>query len=50
MKALKYYLKAILENAHEEVNGILVDGKGDWEPGQSQSMYQQVMNTGAYEY
>jgi hypothetical protein len=50
MKALKYYSKAIRENACEEVTGMLVDGEDDWEPGQSQSMHQQVMNTRAYEY
>ena len=45
-----YSLKAIRENAWEEVIGILVDGEDGWEPGRSQSMHQKVMNTRAYEY
>ena len=49
MKALTYYLKVIQENACKEVTGMFVDGEDNWEPGQSQSMHQQVMNTRVYE-
>ena len=49
MKTLKYYSKATRNNACEEVTGMLVNGEDNWEPGQSQSMHQQVMNTRVYE-